>query len=66
MPGVQKYLANFICWWDIFFKSLQDLAHIETVLNEELRSISLWLPVNKLSFNVKKDPFIIFKKKEVL
>ena len=44
------------------FKSHQDLAHIETVLNEELKSISLWLQVNKLSLNVKKNHFIIFSK----
>ena len=45
------------------FKSHQDLAHIETVLNEELRSISLWLQVNKFSFNVKKKTFHYLKKK---
>ena len=44
------------------FKSHQDLAHIETVLNEELKSISLWLQVKKLSLNVKKNYFIIFSK----
>ena len=42
------------------FKSHQDLAHIEKVLNEELKSISLWLRVNKLSLNVKKRPISVF------
>ena len=44
------------------YSSHQDLTRIETVLNEELKSISLWLQVNKLSFNVKKDPFHYLKK----
>ena len=35
-------------------KSDQDLIHIETVLNEELKSISLCLQINKLSLNEKK------------
>ena len=42
------------------FKSHQDLTYIETMLNEESKSISLWLQVNKLSLNVKKIYFFIF------
>ena len=42
------------------FKSHQDLAHIEKVLNEELKSISLWLSVNKLSLNVNQRPISLF------
>ena len=44
------------------FKSHQDLAHIEPVLNEELKSISMWLQVNKLSLNVKNKTFHYFVK----
>ena len=44
------------------FISHQDLAHIETMLNEELKSISLWLQVNKLSLNVKKTFHYFFQK----
>ena len=47
------------------FKSHQDLTHIETMLNDKLKSISLWLQVNKLSLNVKKNISLFFQKKEV-
>ena len=46
------------------FKGHQDLTHIETVLNEKLKCISLWLQVNKLSLNVKKTFHYFFKKKK--
>ena len=45
------------------FKSSQDLSHIEAMFNEELKNISLWLKVNKLSLNVKKTHFIVFSKR---
>ena len=44
------------------FKSHQDLTNIETMLNEELKSISPWLQVNKSSLNVKKHFIIFFQK----
>ena len=46
------------------FKSSQDLSHIETMFNEQLKNISLWLKVNKLSLNVKKTHFIVFSKRK--
>ena len=46
------------------FKSSQDISIIENVLNEELKNISLWLKVNKLSLNVKKTHFIVFTKRK--
>ena len=46
------------------FKNSQDLSHIEAMFNEELKNISLWLKVNKLSLNVKKTHFIVFSKQK--
>ena len=46
------------------FKSSQDISIIGNVLNEELKNISLWLKVNKLSLNVKKTHFIVFTKRK--
>ena len=46
------------------FKSSQHISIIENVLNEELKNISLWLKVNKLSLNVKKTHFIVFTKRK--
>ena len=46
------------------FKSSQDISIIENVFNEELKNISLWLKVNKLSLNFKETHFIVFTKRE--
>ena len=46
------------------FKSSQEISIKENVLNEELKNISLWLKVNKLSLNVKKTHFIVFTKRK--
>ena len=46
------------------FKSSQDISIIENVLIEELKNISLWLKVNKLSLNVNKTHFIVFTKRK--
>ena len=39
----------------------KNLRSLETVVNEELRNIGNWLMVNKLSLNVKKSNFVIFR-----
>ena len=41
--------------FDIFFDTL------ETQLNSELKHVSTWLQINKLSLNVDKSCFIVFK-----
>ena len=45
------------------FISGTDLTQIEEMLNLELREISLWLKVNKLSLNVKKTHYMLFTNK---
>ena len=47
----------------ILFISGTGLTQIEEMLNLELREISLWLKVNKLSFNVKKTHYMLFTNK---
>ena len=39
----------------------KNLKSLETVVNEELRNIGNWLMANKLSLNVKKSNFVIFR-----
>ena len=46
------------------FTSGSNLLELATVVNDELKSISLWLKVNKLSLNVKKTHFMVFTSKK--
>ena len=39
----------------------KNLRSLEITVNEELRSIGNWLMANKLSLNVKKSNFVIFR-----
>lgn len=56
-------IANFIMFADdtnLFFKH-KDLDKLENVINEELSRISVWFKLNKLSLNIKKTNYILFK-----
>ena len=46
------------------FLSGHDLKELESTLNDELQKIETWLRANKLSLNIKKTHFIIFKPKK--
>ena len=39
----------------------ESLDQLESVINRELKKVKLWLEVNKLSLNINKTNFIIFK-----
>ena len=43
------------------FVNGENLGTLETQLNSELKHVSTWLQVNKLSPNVDKSCFIVFK-----
>ncbi len=43
------------------FYSHSDPKYLESVMNEELNSFDIWMKCNKLSVNVKKANYIIFK-----
>ena len=47
---------------NLYYKS-HDQSILEKQINDELRQVSLWLKVNKLSLNVSKTPYIIFTRK---
>ena len=58
-------LLHFILFADdtnILF-SHHDPKCLETILNKELAAISNWFKLNKLSLNIKKTNFMIFKNK---
>ena len=46
------------------FNDNMHYQNFESLLNIELFKISEWLKINKLSLNVVKSKYIIFKKKE--
>ena len=43
------------------FVNGDNLNTLETQFNSELKHVSTWLQVNKLSLNVEKSCFIVFK-----
>jgi len=43
------------------FYSHRDLDHLEQSENQELKKIITWLCVNKLSLNIAKPHFVIFR-----
>ena len=42
------------------------LTTLESIVNTEIQKISRWLQINKLSLNIKKTNYIIFKSKQKL
>ena len=58
-------LLSFILFADDtnIFNSHSDINTLITTTNEELRKVVEWLRANKLSLNIKKTQFIIFKAK---
>ena len=44
---------------NIYFES-DDLLKVEKTVNKELKKLSLWLNVNRLSLNISKTNYIIF------
>ena len=45
---------------NIYYEA-ESLAKLQSVVNEELKKVKMWLDVNKLSLNIDKSNFIIFK-----
>ena len=59
-------ILSFILFADdtnLFF-SHKDLETLYKTMNQELKQVSLWLNANKLSLNVNKTQFMIFKTKK--
>ena len=45
---------------NIYYEA-KSLHHLQNVVNKELKKVKIWLNVNKLSLNIDKTNFIIFK-----
>ena len=43
------------------YYEVESLHHLQNVVNKELKKVKIWLDVNKLSLNIDKTNFIIFK-----
>ena len=58
-------ILSFILFADDtnLFSSHQDLKTLNNTINQELEKVTLWLAANKLSLNVGKTNFMIFKSK---
>ena len=41
-----------------------DIDHLITVLNKELQSVDVWMKANKLSVNISKTKYVIFRPKQ--
>ena len=62
LPNISDKL-NFFLFADdtnIYYES-DDLKSLEKVVNHELKSLSLWLNLNRLALNVGKTNFVIFR-----
>ena len=46
------------------FYSHSDVNHLTAVVDKELQNINTWMKANKLSVNVKKTNYVIFKSKQ--
>ena len=57
-PKLAFYL--FVDDTNIYYKA-ENLAKLESVVNKELKKVKLWLDDDKLSLNIEKANFIIFK-----
>ena len=59
--NVSKYLSFYLFADDtnIYFKS-HDLAHLQKIMNRELKKVRKWLDANRLSLNIDKTNFVIF------
>ena len=58
-PLILLYLLTI----QIFFFSHEDPVQLEKLINTELKEISNWFKLNKLSLNIDKTNFMIFKNK---
>ena len=62
LPNISDILFTIMFADDTsMFINGNDLKAMETQLNSELKEVSIWLQVNKLSLNVEKSCFVVFK-----
>ena len=62
LPNISDKLKFFLFADDtnIYYES-DNLKSLEKIVNQELKSLSLWLNVNRLALNVSKTNFVIFR-----
>ena len=62
LPLASSKLAFYLFADDtnIYYEA-KSLAQLQSVVNKELKKVKLWLYVNKVSLNIEKPNFIIFK-----
>ena len=50
--------------WTNVFMSHKDLNYLSDMLNLEMDKLSIWFKANKLSLNLKKTKFMVFKPRQ--
>ena len=63
---LQSNLLNLILFADDtnVFMSHKDLNYLSDMLNLKMDKLSIWFKVNKLSLNLKKTKFMVFKPRQ--
>ena len=66
LPNVSKYLSFFLYADDtnIYFKR-HDLIQLQEILNRELKKVRKWLDANRLSLNIDKTNFVLFRSPQI-
>ena len=67
LPNISNKLTFFLFADDtnIYYES-NDLKELEKTINKELKLLSQWLNLNRLSLNVSKTNFVIFRSSQKL
>jgi len=67
LPNISQKLKFYLFADDtnIFYQS-SNLEDLQTILNRELKKLSLWLNANRLALNISKTNFVIFAAKNKL
>ena len=64
LATVSKHLMSILFADDTnMFNKGKNALEMQTIINEELEKVTLWLKVNKLSLNIKKTHFMVFSNK---
>ena len=57
-------LTSTLCSFDVNIDNNCNRMQLSANINKELKNIHMWLEINKLSLNVKKTKFMIFRHKQ--
>lgn len=59
-PHSPKFILYADRWWHEYFFTTSSLTQTQNIVNAYLKQLSVWLHINKLQLNAKKNKYIIF------